>query len=440
MSNPRIGRPVRAAQAIPLRRDVGSPGFAALLSGLFPGLGQIYADRWVRGLLMLLIPLFVFTLVGAFVAWADPLTAFAFRNAPLVAVVVIGSVLAFHLFVVADAFAGRMHRLRGRHLVDYAVLAAVTLGLVAGYGTLYRESAPWAALAARVFAPLSRTPPTTSGDVSEPAPEWTGSERLNVLILGIDSRDNDPSTQNTDTMMVLSLDPVNKTAVMLSIPRDVYIDRPGVFQGKINSAFASGGPQLARRVVNDLLGIKINAYALINFTAFTRIVNGVGGIVVDVRRPVRDESYPTENYGVERLDIQAGPQLMLGDTALKYARSRHDSNDFSRAARQQLVIGALRARLAQTDALRTIPVLMGDVDTTVETDFDPANILPLARTVSGLDSSKIESDVLLPCNAGLDHCELEERTTDGYYLIPIATKVRELATRLFYDPKARAGG
>ncbi len=82
---------------------------------------------------------------------------------------------------------------------------------------------------------------------------------------------------------------------------------------------------------------------------------------------------------------------------------------------------------------------MGDVDTTVETDFDPANIVPLARTVSGLDSSKIRSEVLLPCNAGLDHCELEERTTDGYYLIPIDAKIHELATKLFYAPKARAG-
>src|SRR5205085_9147318 len=147
----------------------------------------------------------------------------------------------------------------------------------------------------------------------------------------------DPPTRNTDTMLLVSLDPLNKTAAMLSIPRDVYIDKPGTFQGKINAAFAFGGPTLVRRLVDDLLGIRINSYVLVNFDAFNKIVDGVGGVVVDARRPVRDESYPTPDYGVERIAILAGPPLMHGDLALKYARSRHDTNDYSRARRQQEV-------------------------------------------------------------------------------------------------------
>lgn len=439
MSNPRPTPGPRGPQAIRLASERGSPGFAALLSGLLPGLGQAYADRWVRGILMLLFPLFVLTLGAAFIAWADALAAFTFRNAPLVAFLVIGGAFAFHLFVVGDAFAGRMHRLRGRHVVDYATLALVTLALVVGYGTIYRESAPWAALAARVFAPLSRTPATIS-DTSAPPPAWTGAERLNVLILGIDRRQNDPQTLNTDTIIVLSLDPLNRTGAMLSIPRDIYVDRPGLFQGKVNAAFAAGGPQLARRVVDDLLGIRINSYALIDFAAFTRIVDGVGGVIVDARRPLRDEAYPTESYGVERLDIPAGPQLMQGDVALKYARSRHDSNDFSRAARQQTVIAALRARLAQPEAFRALPLLIGSVDTTIETDFDPASVLPLARTATGIDSKNIESAVLLPCSAGVDPCELTERIDGGYFLIPDRAKVLALTARLFYDPRIRQEG
>ncbi len=437
MSNSRPTSRPRGPQAIPLTSEQVSPGFAALLSGLLPGLGQAYGHRWIRGILMLITPVLVLTLGTAFIVWADPLAAFAFRNAPLVAFVVIGGAFAFHLFVVGDAFAGRMHRLRGRHALDYAALALVTVALVAGYGTIYRESAPWAALAARVFAPLSRAPATTPGDRREPPPAWTGEERLNVLLLGIDSRDGDPVDRNTDTMIVLSLDPSNGTGAMLSIPRDIYVDRPGLFQGKINAAFAAGGPQLARRVVDDLLGIRINSYALINFAAFTRIVDGVGGLVVDARRPLRDEAYPTESYGVERLDIPAGPQLMLGDVALKYARSRHDSNDFSRAARQQTVIAALRTRLAQPEAFRGLPALIGSVGTTIETDFDPANVLPLARTATGIDGSRIESAVLVPCGAGLNPCQLTERTDGGYFLIPDDAKVRALVARLFYDPRIR---
>ncbi len=416
--------------------SLGSPGFAALLSTLLPGLGQAYQDRWVKGTLMLLLPIFAFALAGAFVLNADPLTAWVLRNAGYVTLLVFATTLVYHLYVVVDAFAGRMHRLRGRHLIDYAVLLLVTTTLIVTYGTIYRESAPWASFLAGIFAPITRQqPPTPAGE--EPAPVWTGNERLNVLVLGIDTREGDRTTQNTDTMIVVSLDPLNKTAAMLSIPRDIYINKPGTFQGKINAAFAFGGPDLVRRLVNDLLGIKIHSYALVNFEAFNRIVNGVGGIIVDVKRPVRDETFPTADYGVERVNISAGPQLMFGDTALKYARSRHDSNDYSRAKRQQDVLSALRAKLSQPQALRSLPALMEGAATTVETDFDPSNVLSLAGTATGIDSSSIASDVLYPCGGDYPHCELTYDGVGGFYLIPDVAKIRDLAASLFYDPKVR---
>jgi len=415
---------------------LGSPGFAAILSALLPGLGQVYQDRWIKGVLMLLLPIFAFALAGAFVVYADPLTAWVLRNATLVTFVVFAAALAYHLYVVGDAFAGRMRRLRGRHLIDYAVLALVSTTLIVTYGTIYRESTPWAALMSRVFAPITRQQaPTPQGE--EPAPVWTGNERLNVLVLGIDTRDGDRTTQNTDTMIVVSLDPLNKAAAMLSIPRDIYINKPGTYLGKINGAFAFGGPDLARRITSDLLGIKIHSYALVNFDAFNRIVNGVGGVIVDVKRPVRDEYYPTADYGVERVYIRAGPQLMFGDTALKYARSRHDSNDYSRARRQQDVIGALRVKLSQPLALRLLPSLMDGVGTTIETDFDPSNVLPLAATASGIASSDITNDVLYPCGGDYPHCELTYDSEGGFYLIPDVAKVRDVAASLFYDPKVR---
>jgi anionic cell wall polymer biosynthesis LytR-Cps2A-Psr (LCP) family protein len=189
--------------------------------------------------------------------------------------------------------------------------------------------------------------------------------------------------------------------------------------------------------VNDLLGIRIHSYALVNFEAFNRIVNGVGGIIVDVKRPVRDDTFPTADYGVERVNISAGPQLMFGDTALKYARSRHDSNDYSRAKRQQDVLSALRAKLSQPQALRSLPALMEGAATTVETDFDPSNVLALAGTATGIDSARIASDVMYPCGGDYPHCELTYDGTAGFYLIPDVAKVRDLAASLFYDPKVR---
>jgi LCP family protein required for cell wall assembly len=420
--------------------SLGSPGFAALLSALLPGLGQAYQERWVKGALMLLLPILAFVLAGAFVVNADPLTAWVLRNATYVTFLVIASALVYHLYVVVDAFAGRMRRLHGRHVIDYAVLGLVTTTLIVTYGTIYRESTPWAALATSVFAPIARVQPFPTPVGEEPAPVWTGNERLNVLLLGIDTRDGDRATQNTDTMIVMSLDPLNKTAAMLSLPRDIYINKPGTFQGKINAAFAAGGPELTRRVVNDLLGIRIHSYALVNFEAFNRIVDGVGGLIVDVKRPLRDESYPTADYGVERINIRPGPQLMFGDSALKYARSRHDSNDYSRARRQQDVLGALRVKLSTPQALRTLPSLMSGIGTTIETDFDPANVLPLARTATGIDSGDITSEVLYPCGGDFPHCELTFDNEGGFYLTPDVAKIRDLAAALFYDPKVRQEG
>ena len=405
----------------------------------------MYIGRWVRGALMILIPIFTVLLVGAFVAIADPLTSFVLRNAAAITFLVVCTFFMYHLLVVADAFAGKVRAtgsLRGRHVVDYLILVAACLALVAFYAAAYRGSAPWAGLASKIFAPLANAPlvGTTSGQEAPP-PQWTGTERLNVLLLGIDSRDDGSSTKNTDTMIVMSLDPVNKTAAMLSIPRDVYIDRPGVFTDKINAAYAVGGYDLTRKVVEDLLGIRLYAYALVDFDAFTRIVDSVGGVVVDVRRPVRDESYPTPDYGIERIDITAGPQLMDGQTALRFARSRHDTNDFSRAQRQQLVLSALRVRASEGDFLRGLPGLIDRVGSAVQTNFDPANILPLAQFGTGIDGDAIRSDVLYPCGGPYPHCELQSSSTaSGFYLIPDRAKIRDLAAAIFYDPQVKSEG
>jgi len=394
---------------------------------------------------MILLPIFTVVLAGAFVAIADPATSFVLRNAAAVTFLIASALFMYHLLVVVDAFTGKVRdfgSLHGRHLIDYVALGVVCIALVAFYGAAYRGSAPWAGAFAKVFAPLANPPVVGTDPGQDPSPPaWTGTERLNVLLLGVDSRDDASATKNTDTMIVLSLDPVNKTAAMLSIPRDVYVDRPGVFTDKINAAYAFGGYDLARKVVEDLLGIRLNAYALVDFDAFTKIVDSVGGVVIDVRRPVRDESYPTPDYGVERLDITAGPQLMDGQTALRFARSRHDTNDYSRAQRQQLVLSALRTRMAEGDFLRGLPGLIDRVGNVVQTNFDPANILPLAQFGTGIDGNAIRSEVLYPCGGAYPHCELQSSGgANGFYLIPDRAKIRDLAAALFYDPQVKSEG
>jgi LCP family protein required for cell wall assembly len=420
----------------------GSPGLAAILSALVPGLGQIYQERWIRGALVFLIPVLAVALGGAFVATFDPLTSLVVKHATVFAVAIVGGLLLYHLFAVSDAFASgfRHGSLRGKHAADYFALGLVTLALIAGYGSVYRGANAWAGLAAKVFAPVAGA--TARGvATSFLPPSWNGRERLNVLVLGIDSRGVAGDTLNTDTMIVLSLDPVNRTAAMLSIPRDTLAAIPGHGQDKVNSAFAYGGPELAQRTIGQLLGIQLNSYVLVNFQAFTEIVDAVGGVTIDVKRPIRDESYPTADFGVERLNILAGPQLMPGDVALKFARSRHDSNDFSRARRQQDVISAIRVRLASDGMLGRIPGIVDHVGSAVETDFDPANVLALAGLGGGIPSSDIRSEVLLPCGGESAHCELNEDNSPlGYYLVPDRAKLANFVAEVFYDPQVRQEG
>lgn len=432
---------------LPLRPtggQVGSAGFAAVLSALVPGLGQLYQERPIRGIITLLVPILALTLAGAFVAIADPITALVIRHAREATLIVVGGLFLYHLGAIADAFSGGLHgprSLLGKRAADYALLAVVVIAIATLYGNVYAQGNAWATLAGRIFAPVAKA---VAPGVAAPQgpPAWSGTERLNVLLLGIDRRDGEVgSPENTDTLIVLSLDPLNRTASMLSVPRDTLVTIPGHGQDKINAAYAYGGPELAERSVEQLLGIRLNSYALVDFNAFVRIVDSVGGVLIDVKRPIRDESYPTADSGIRRLNIVAGPQLMQGELALEYARSRHDSNDFSRSRRQQQVLAAIRARLAQDGMLARVPTLMGDVGTLVETNFDPGNILPLAGLGGGIDSGAIRSEVLLPCGGDSPHCELREQNgAGGYYLIPDLAKVRDFVARLFYDPKVRQEG
>lgn len=447
LSSAKACRRCGAGRVLSLRRDasqVGSPGFAAVLSALVPGLGQVYQERWIRGIIALLVPILALALTGAFVAVADPVTALVIRHAREATVVIVGGLFLYHVGVIVDAFAGGLRGARsllGKRAADYALLAVVVLAVATVYGNVYAQGNAWATLAGQIFAPVAKAVAPGAAAPQGPPP-WTGKERLNVLLLGIDKRDGeDGSPENTDTMIVLSLDPLNRTASMLSIPRDTLATIPGHGRDKINAAYAYGGPELAERAVEQILGIRLNSYALVDFNAFVRIVDALGGVLIDVKRPIHDEAYPTADFGIRRLNIVAGPRLMRGEVALEYARSRHDSNDFSRSQRQQQVLAAIRARLAQDGMVARVPTLMGAVGTLVQTNFDPGNVLSLAGLGGGIDSGAIRSEVLLPCGGDSPHCELREQNDGGgYYLIPEPAKVQDLVAQLFYEPKVRQEG
>jgi len=270
----------------------------------------------------------------------------------------------------------------------------------------------------------------------EPIPTWEGKDRLNILVMGVDARPGEEGPWRTDTMMVLTVDPVSKSAGMLSIPRDLWVPIPGYGEGRINTAnylgdaynYPGGGPALAARTVQYNLGIPIHHYVRVDFSAFVELVDLIGGIDIYVPEEINDPLYPGPNYDYDPLYIPAGWVHMNGELALKYARTRHTGKgDFDRAARQQQVLLAI---LDKVTRLNLLPQLLPQVPKIWETvresvAMDPNltldKIVRLAHLATQIPRENIR-------NAVIDETCTEMWTTpDGQQvLVPIRDRIREV--------------
>ncbi len=238
-------------------------------------------------------------------------------------------------------------------------------------------------------------PSVPQSETGPALPEWTGQARVNMLLLGIDHRDDESiDGSRSDTIMVVSIDPPSKSVVMVSFPRDLWVNIPGHYNQRINVAHAVGGPALVSRTIEANFGIMINNYARIDFRGFEQIVDSLDGVIVDVEETIKDDEYPTEDYGIMRLYIAPGPQIMDGKLALQYARSRHGRGDFSRARRQQRVLVALRERGLQLNILPKVPSLVGLVQRALQTDVGVTEMLRFARLGSEIERDRIRSIVV----------------------------------------------
>ncbi|MBC7263319.1 MAG: LCP family protein [Chloroflexi bacterium] len=266
-------------------------------------------------------------------------------------------------------------------------------------------------------------------------PQWEKRERVNILILGIDQRRNDPGPWRTDTMILATVDPASKTAAMLSIPRDLWVTIPGYGENRINTAhflgqkdnYPGGGPALAKKTVQYTLGVPVHYYVRLNFDGFEKLIDTIGGIDINVERAIHDEQYPDENYGYMTVDIPAGFQHMDGKTALQYARSRHGGSDFERSRRQQQVILAVRDKVLSLNIpLTKIPEVLRLLGSSVQTDLNLDEMYRLAQLLREIDQENIES-------AFIDqNMTTPTVTPEGWaVLIPQKEKVRELVSRLF---------
>jgi LCP family protein required for cell wall assembly len=335
---------------------------------------------------------------------------------------------------------------KGGQIFFVASLALLFIVVSAGIGYIFFDQVRQTVAASSMLPEFFATEPgedpeTEPGTTLEP---WQGNQRVNVLLLGVDERESEHGPWRTDTMIVLTVDPLTKSGGMLSIPRDLWVPIPGFDHGKINTAnylgdaydYPGGGPALAMRTVEYNLGVPIHYYVRVNFKAFIELVDMIGGIDVYVEEEIDDPNYPSSDpndpYGYEHLYIPAGMVHMDGELALKYARTRHSAGgDFDRATRQQQVMRAILEKVTRLNLLPQLvsqaPRMWSTLSDSVETDLTLDQIVSLAHLATQVPPENIRTAVI----SGPPYTEFHE-TTDGLQVLyPVRDKIRELVDYIF---------
>ncbi|MBI1801675.1 MAG: LCP family protein [Chloroflexi bacterium] len=330
-------------------------------------------------------------------------------------------------------------------------------GLLSGY-YFYDTVRTWVAYTSLIPAPsvpdLPAIPPIAGTSGQNPAPSDPAAsnpaavqppqvrlerkERINFLLMGVDLRPGETGATRSDTMIVVSLDPTSKSVAMLSIPRDLWVPIPGYGENRINTAYFTGdfrnypggGAALAKKTVQYNFGIPIHYYITINFVGFRKMVDTLGGVWIDVPKEIYDPAFPDDDYGFRLLHIVKGRQLMSGETALDYARTRHSDSDFSRMKRQQDVLKAIKDRALSLDILPKIPALWALKEDMVRTDLRLEDILNLAQIAKDVKAENIQSAVI-------DESMALGMVTPGgaQVLWPDREKIRKLVAELFTTPE-----
>ena len=216
-----------------------------------------------------------------------------------------------------------------------------------------------------------------------PSPTSAQTRDINLLLLGTDKRQATPDWR-TDTLIVVAVRPGQNLVAMLSIPRDLWVDIPGYGAERINvadylgeQASAGSGPALVAATLKENLGIRVDAYAQVDFAGLERIIDAVGGVDVNVPRPIDDWIDEGDGGPPVHVTIAAGPQHLDGRTALQYVRSRHGTTDMDRSRRQQQVLLALRDAAARPEVVPRLPRLASSLAGVVRTNLRAVDALAL---------------------------------------------------------------
>lgn len=275
------------------------------------------------------------------------------------------------------------------------------------------------------------TVPPLAADMPDPDP-WDGVSRVNVLVLGLDLRDDESedAAPRSDTMILLSMDPLKNTAAAIAIPRDMWVPVPGFGYYKINTAFRfgelynlpGGGPQLAARTVEEFLGIPVHYYAQIDFQAFVDFIDHINGIKITF-----DEPYTLDRRGKwNTVTLEPDTYVLSGEYALAYARDRKsEGDDFDRSDRQLEVILLIRDRILEFDQLpglvKNAPAIYEDLSSGIRTNMSLTQVVQLAWKAREIPRENIRMVVIGPSQVTI------EKSPDGLDILrPIPDQIRLL--------------
>jgi len=422
-------------------------GVAAFLSFLFPGLGQAYnRDARLAGLLAAPV-LLVAGLVLLLVALQRSVLVAQLVNVNFLAALIVLdlALLGWRLIAIVQAY-GRRERPSARRWTTWtaALLVAVTLGM-------HLVPAWYAGLAITTLENVTQGGTGTGGltdrvpdlgGLPEPSdqPDVGRGERVNILLVGVDALPS-RTTQLTDTMLVVSIDPSGGRSAMISIPRDLYgvplpdgrqynrkLNSLMVYAGSHPDEFPLGGVGTLKATIAELLGLPIHYFAAVNLLGFKDGINAIGGVEVTVTRAVQDATYRDE-FGVKTgFYIQPGTYHMDGHLALAYVRSRKGvgDSDFTRADRQQQLLAAAREQLSAGNLLVSLPGLLAAVSSSVVTDIPTERMPDLALAVDSSDFANLERVVLKPPT----YMTANPNSSAGYILIPNLEAIRSVAQSL----------
>jgi len=297
--------------------------------------------------------------------------------------------------------------------------------------------------------PIPATPVPASGSEG-PAPQpWDGASRVNVLVMGLDYGDwasDREGPPRTDTMILFTIDPLTKTAGWIHIPRDLWVNIPGFEYGRINTAYMlgeayqmpGGGPALAAKTVEQLLGVPVNYYAQVDFSAFEKFIDRIDGVLINV--PYEMKIDPIGKYNT--ITLQPGEQRLYGPEALAYARARYtEGGDFDRSQRQMQVIMAIRKRVLKPSffpvLLSRAPDIYNELSGGIHTNMSFDEAIKFAWLAREIPEENIRKGAIAPPDM-----VLLAKSPDGSQdiLKPIPDKIRQLRDEIFASDVAISPG